>query len=34
MMLTITPNAAVELKEYLKEQKEGTMVRLRMAGYG
>jgi len=33
-MLQITPQAGEELKEYLKTQKEGTLVRLVLAGYG
>lgn len=33
-MLRITPQAAEELSKYLKEQKEGSVIRLQMAGYG
>jgi HesB-like selenoprotein len=33
-MLRITPKAVDQLKQNLKEAKDGSIVRLRMAGYG
>jgi hypothetical protein len=33
-MLRITPKAVDQLKQNLKEAKDGTIVRLTMAGYG